>query len=94
MTGQSVAWQNGWRGFDGMGTKTEGGWLYRCDGMPSQMGCGGEIVVTRRYARIGMKSTGWLVCYGLDDDGGAEKDVVLMFCPKCAVVVLSKEADR
>lgn len=78
---------NGWRGFDGIGQRTEGGHLYLCDGMPSQFGCGAELVVTRQLARVGKKSSGWLVCYGLDDDNTDDKDVVLTFCPRCAAVV-------
>jgi hypothetical protein len=90
--------RNGWRGFDGIGEKVEGGWLYRCDGMPSLRGCGGEIVVTSRYARVGTKSTGWLVTYGkcfpdeqADDKHGNDLDVVLTFCPSCAAVVAEQE---
>lgn len=82
---------NGWRGFDGIGQPTEGGYLYRCDGMPTQVGCGGELVITRRLARVGKKSSGWLVCYGKDDDGTDDKDVVLTFCPKCAAIVEAKD---
>lgn len=85
MTAEARA--NGWRGFDGIGQRTEGGYLYRCDGMPSQFGCGGEVVVPRRFARVGKKSTGWLVCYGTDFDGTEDKDVVLTFCPRCTAVV-------
>lgn len=102
---------NGWRGFEGIGERVErvpgireskGGWEYKCDGMPTLMGCGQSIVVSRRFARVGLKSTGWLVCYGLepktpdtkfDDPDGFEedKDVVLTFCPECTKVVQSQE---
>lgn len=100
---------NGWRGFDGIGEKVErggyghpparGGWLYRCDGMPRPMGCGAEYIVTRRLARVGTKSTGWLVCYGREPKPGTpgefadptqwedDPDVVLTFCPSCAAIV-------
>lgn len=105
----ALARANGWRGFDGIGEKVErgefghgpqrGGWLYRCDGMPTLMGCGAEVVVTRRLVRVGKKSTGWLVCYGLDegpgDDGkGHDLDVVLTFCPRCAAYVEQEGASR
>lgn len=79
--------KNGWRGFDGIGQREKGGYLYRCDGMPSPVGCGSEVIVPRRLTRVGMKATGWLVCYGMDDDNSDDKDVVLTFCPQCAVVV-------
>lgn len=94
---------NGWRGFDGIGEKVEramgvreskSGWLYFCDGMPTQRGCGEEIVVPRRFARVGEKRTGWLVTYGQgdpddpgDDGKGNDLDVVLTFCPSCARTV-------
>lgn len=94
-----VARANGWRGFDGIGERVEGGWLYRCDGMPTPMGCGGEIVVNRRWSRPGVKSTGWLVCYGSydpgapgDDGKGHDLDVVLTFCPPCRAHVETFEA--
>lgn len=104
----SIAQRNGWHGFDGIGERVErggfghgptrGGWLYRCDGMPSLRGCGEELIVTRRLARVGTKSSGWLVCYGLEpntpdapvDDLSRwhdDHDVVLTFCPRCAEVV-------
>ena len=63
----ALARENGWRGFDGIGEKVErvpgvkdsaSGWMYRCDGMPTRMGCGGEIVVPRRFVKTGLKSTG------------------------------------
>ena len=90
-----AARENGWHGFDSIGDKVTGGYLYKCDGMPTMMGCGAEIVVSRRFTRVGVKSTGWLVCYGLDtldstggDDGkGHDLDVVLTFCPSCRAVV-------
>lgn len=82
---------NGWRGFDGIGQKVEGGHLYVCDGMPTPRGCGADLLITRRLARIGKKSSGWLVCYGLNDDGSSDKDVVLTFCPRCTVVVESHQ---
>lgn len=99
---------NGWRGFDGIGEKVDrvmgvrdsrAGWLYRCDGMPTQMGCGAEIVVGRRYTRPGRKPSGWLVCYGTtdgpgDDGKGNDLDVVLTFCPACAARVKEQEAAR
>lgn len=87
-----LARKNGWRGFDGIGEKVDGGWLYRCDGMPRVFGCGQDVVITRKYARVGTKSTGWLVTYGLNDDGSDDLDVVLTFCPSCAAVVKEQEA--
>jgi len=93
----ALARQNGWRGFE-IGDRVKGGYLYRCDGMPTLQGCGGETVVTRRWSKVGLKSTGWYVCYGTDlpsgkgDDGkGNDLDVVLTFCPVCAPVVLAQE---
>lgn len=85
--------QNGWRGFDGIGEKAEGGWLYRCDGMPSMFGCGEQKTVTRRLARVGTKASGWLVTYG-EDENGEDRDVVLTFCPSCAAVVKEQDALR
>lgn len=85
-----LARQNGWRGFEGIGQKEKGGYLYYCDGMPSLRGCGQEVVVSRRFARVGKKSTGWLVCYGIDFDGTEDLDVVLTFCPGCTAVVEAK----
>lgn len=99
---------NGWTGFDDIGERVErggfghepktSGWLYRCDGMPRLMGCGAEVVVTRRWTRVGVKKSGWLVCYGLEPNTPdapltdrsqlhEDHDVVLTFCPDCAAVV-------
>lgn len=107
-----LARDNGWTGFAGIGERVErggyghpparGGWLYRCDGMPTLRGCGAEVVVPRRWSRVGTKASGWLVCYGLDnirgtggDDGkGNDLDVVLTYCPSCAAVVAEQEARR
>lgn len=104
-----LARENGWRGFEELGTKVDrgmfgepphtSGWLFKCDGMPTPMGCGQEIVVTRRWTRVGTKKSGWLVMYGLEPDTyqsdlndpnqlHEDKDVVLTFCPSCAAVVL------
>ncbi len=82
-----LARANGWRGFDGIGDRVDGGYEYWCDGMPSYFGCPESVTVTRRFARVGVKKTGWLVCYGLDDDGTPDLDVVLTFCPRCAAAV-------
>jgi hypothetical protein len=94
-----LARKNGWAGFRGIGEKVEGGWLYRCDGMPSMFGCPQDVVVTRRFSRVGEKSTGWLVTYGRtspdepsDDNHGNDLDVVLTFCPSCAAIVKAQEA--
>lgn len=84
-----LARANGWRGFEGIGERPAGGYEYTCDGMPTPMGCGEQIIVTRRFARSGIKKTGWLVCYGLNEDGSPDVDVVLTFCPRCAQVVLA-----
>lgn len=86
-----LARANGWRGFDGIGERTDGGYLYRCDGMPTCMGCGEEIIVTRRWCRVGEKKSGWLVCYGLNEDGTPDTDVVLTFGPMCAAVVRAQQ---
>lgn len=105
----ATARANGWSGFEGIGEKVErggfghpperGGWLYRCDGMPSLRGCGAELIVSRRLSRVGKKKSGWLVIYGLEPKPGTEglfddpdqweedHDVVLTFCPDCAKVV-------
>jgi len=99
---------NGWRGFEGIGEKVEGGWLYRCDGMPSERGCGSEVVISVRYRRVGWKSTGWLVTYGREprpefernarldtpEHWRDDRDVVLTFCPSCAAVVKEQEQRR
>lgn len=104
---------NGWRGFEGLGERVErgqfgepperGGWLYRCDGMPRLMGCGEEIVVPRRWSKVGKKKSGWLVCYGLEPKPGTpgefddhdqweeDHDVVLTFCPDCAATLVQRE---
>ena len=91
--------RNGWNGFHNIGDRVDGGYLYRCDGMPSLMGCGEEVVVSRKFARVGTKKSGWLVCYGItfpgevsDDGKGNDLDVVLTFGPKCAAVVRQQEA--
>ena len=84
-----VARANGWRGFEGMGLKVPGGYEYRCDGMPSPMGCGESMTTTRELARVGIKKSGWFVCYGLDEDGEPDRDVVLTFCPRCTQMVLT-----
>lgn len=68
--------------------KVDGGWLYVCDGLPTLMGCGDEIIVTRQYKRTGIKSSGWLVCNGIDEHGKDEPEIGLTFCPSCALVVL------
>lgn len=86
----ALARENGWRGFDGIGDRVPGGYEYRCDGMPSPFGCHESVVVTRRLTRPGIKRTRWLVCYGLDDDGTPDHDVVLTFCPACAVIVATQ----
>lgn len=107
----ATARRNGWNGFEGIGERVDkgefgnpparGGWLYRCDGMPRLMGCGAELITTRRLARVGLKSSGWLVCYGQEpkpEFGGRARfdspeqweddhDVVLTFCPSCTKVV-------
>lgn len=86
-----MARANGWRGFEGIGERVKGGYEYRCDGMPSLAGCGEDVTVPRSWTRTGVKKSRWLVCYGLEDDGTADLDVVLTFCPKCAAVVLAHE---
>lgn len=96
--------RNGWRGFDGLAEKVDGGWEYRCDGMPSMFGCGSTLTVTRRWSKVGTKKSGWLVCYGQEPKPGArghfdnpdewedDHDVVLTFCPLCADVVKQQAA--
>ena len=86
--------RNGWRGFD-CAQRVEGGWQYLCDGMPTtMMGCGEQVTVTRRWSTVGVKRSGWLVMFGVDDPGkpgddgkGNDTDVVLTFCPECRAVV-------
>lgn len=97
MTAEARA--NGWRGFDGIGEKVDGGWEFVCDGMPHPMGCGERIVVTRRWTKVGTKKSGWLVTYGqccpdetADDKHGRDLDVVLTFGPSCAEVVRNQTA--
>lgn len=68
----------------GLGAKLP--WTTRCDGMPTQMGCGGEIETTVPYKRPGLKSSGWLITYG-SDGGKDDKSFLCAFCPRCAVVV-------
>lgn len=90
----ALARSNGWRGFDGIGRKVDGGWEFDCDGMPTMMGCGASTIVTRRWVRVGTKSTGWLVCYGKDEDHRTDDaDVVLTFCPECAAIVREQDAN-
>ena len=73
----ALARENGWRGFEGIGERVDGGYEYRCDGMPSYFGCPESVVVTRRFARVGVKKTGWLVCFGIEDNDTPDTDVVL-----------------
>jgi len=89
-----LARANGWRGFDGLGERVKGGYEYRCDGMPSPMGCGQDITVPRAWVRVGIKKSGWLVCYGENEDGTPDLDVVLTFCPRCTQHVLIHEEQR
>lgn len=90
----TLARENGWRGFDSLGDRVPGGWEYLCDGMPRAMGCGAAVTVPRSWSKIGAKSSGWLVAYGRDDEGGDDLDVVLKFCPSCALVVLQQDEER
>ena len=101
----TIAADNGWRGFNSAGTKVPGGWQYDCDGMPTLMGCGAQITVTRQYVRTGRKSSGWLVTFGLEPDTEdtpidsptgwhEDKDVVLTFCPRCADIVEAQDRCR
>jgi hypothetical protein len=62
----ALARKNGWTGFENIGRRVDGGYLYVCDGMPTLMGCGGELIVTRPLARVGKKKgSGWMVCFGI-----------------------------
>lgn len=97
----TLARSNGWRGFDGIGAKVPGGWQFDCDGMPTMMGCGAQVTVTRRWSKVGKKTSGWLVVYGLcfpderpDDKHGHDLDVVLTYCPSCAAVVEAQDKAR
>lgn len=85
-----LARDNGWHGFDNAGTAVGGMWRYQCDGYPSVFGCGNEITISRKYSKVGNKKSGWLVCYGIEDDG-EDHDVVLTFCPRCTKVVKEQE---
>jgi hypothetical protein len=87
-----LARAHGWRGFDNIAARTHGGWQYDCAGMPSMMGCGNQTVIGRRWAKVGTKSTGWVVMYGTDFDGTPDEDVVLAFCPSCAEIVRARAA--
>lgn len=93
-----LARANGWRGFDSIGLRVHGGYQYDCAGMPTLMGCGAQVTVPRKWIRVGVKKSGWLVCYGLEPDSYdaplddpsrlvEDHDVVLTFCPRCAAVV-------
>lgn len=102
---------NGWRGFEGLAVKVDrvmgvkesrSGWEYQCDGMPREMGCGKSVVVSRQFSRVGLKSTGWLVCYGLEGKTETsditdpaqvveDHDIVLTFCPSCVKDMQIKE---
>ena len=93
------AYANGWRGFNGLGERVKGGYEYRCDGMPTLMGCGESVTVPREWTTIGIKKSRWMVCYGLLDVDGQEDmdedmDVVLTFCPKCAAIVIGYDELR
>lgn len=101
----AIARANGWKGFEDLGERVEGGWLYRCDGLPTYMGCSAEVVVPRRWSRVGLKTkSGWLVTYGYcdpndpddpaDDKDGNDLDVVLTYCPRCAKIVLEQDKRR
>lgn len=92
--------RNGWNGFD-VAEKVEGGWMYVCDGMPRITGCGQHTIITRKFARVGLKKSGWLVCYGLEpkpefgnkalfdepSQWQEDHDIVLTFCPSCTGIV-------
>lgn len=82
-----LARKNGWRGFDGLGERVKGGYEYRCDGMPGPMGCGESVTVSRAWTTVGIKKSSWCVCYGENEDGSFDVDVVLTFCPPCAQYV-------
>lgn len=64
-------------------------WETTCDGMPTGMGCSASISHSRKYTVFNdqRKPSGWLICYGKDDDGKPDKKLVLAFCPRCADVV-------
>lgn len=71
-------------------------WVTRCDGMPSMFGCGSEIVTPTPYRGHPSgkpKRSGWLVCYGEDDDGSDDHRIVLAFCPRCAEVMRRRKSD-
>ena len=97
--------RNGWKGFD-VAERVHGGYRYICDGMPSMMGCGVDVIVPRKWTRTGEKKSGWLVVYGLEPKPGTpgrfdnpeeweeDHDVVLTFCPRCAAIVRDQDAAR
>ena len=99
-----AARDNGWLGFDSLGERVHGGWLYRCDGQPTMMGCGAEKQTSRKLTRTGVKKDGWTVVYGKEPKEGTEghvdkpdeweedHDVVLIFCPSCTLIVAEQEA--
>lgn len=66
----------------------------QCDGMPTMMGCGQSITNSVPYKLPGKKKSGWLVIWGINDDGTEDKEMLLTFCPRCAVIVEEQEAKR
>lgn len=103
-----AARENGWDGFRSFGKRVEGhGWEFTCDGMPTMMGCGAQVYVTRRWSKVGSKSSGWLVTHGMEpkpqygesasmdepEKWQTDFDVVLAYCPSCRVVVEEQEAE-
>ena len=68
-------------------------WETNCDGMPTLAGCSGQITHSRPYTRFNMqrKPSGWLLCYGRDENGKPDRKLVLAFCPSCADVVEAQE---
>ncbi len=65
-----------------------------CDGMPTMMGCSGEIKAGRtNWSKAGTKRNGWYVTPATDDIYGklTVPEFLCYFCPRCAVIVKAQE---
>lgn len=76
----ATARRNGWRGFEGIGQKLDLGTEYTCEGAGFGADCEGSTFRTKPWTTVGKKHGGWVVLYGVDDDGTDDTDVVLVLC--------------